>query len=248
MSQQSDSVGSSMKGSIIADSGSGRKIMSEALMGCQPRIELPSKKKPSLKDSACNFAIGIVVCCQIPSRSTNLKSTIFAPFFSAYFTASAAVMTSPSFGFLRFGNSQAPRTPDRRPCGRRSRKLSSVVWLERVFAALASPDSNRFVDRSDENLAVTDASRTGDSQDGLHHVANDVVLDDDLDPHLRDEVHHIGRASVDLLLAAGATEPFDFVDRHALHADLAESVLHIVQLEWLDDGFDFFHESTSRYR
>src|SRR3954454_1814544 len=99
MSQHTDSVGSSMKGSIIADSGSGRKIMSDALMGCQPRIELPSKKKPSLKDSACNLPIGMVVCCQIPSRSTNLKSTILAPFFSAYFTASAAVMTSPSVGF-----------------------------------------------------------------------------------------------------------------------------------------------------
>src|SRR3954471_17373938 len=67
MSQHNDRVGSSMNGSIMADSGSGRKIMSDALIGCHPRIELPSKKKPSLNDSSFSLATGIVVCCQIPS-------------------------------------------------------------------------------------------------------------------------------------------------------------------------------------
>jgi len=44
MSQVSDSVGSLKNGSITAVVGSGMKIMSEAWIGCQPRIELPSKK------------------------------------------------------------------------------------------------------------------------------------------------------------------------------------------------------------
>src|SRR5204863_8550835 len=103
-SQHTDRVCNFMKESSIDDSGSGRKIMSEALIRCQPLIELPSKKKPSLYDSSFTLAIGIVVCCQIPSRSTNLKSTILAPFFSAYLTASAAVMTSPSCCCLLAGD------------------------------------------------------------------------------------------------------------------------------------------------
>ena len=44
MSQMSDSVGVERNGSMTAVSGSGMKIMSEAWIGCQPRIELPSKK------------------------------------------------------------------------------------------------------------------------------------------------------------------------------------------------------------
>ena len=44
MSQVSDSVGTLMKGSMTAEPASGMKIMSEAWIGCQPRIELPSKK------------------------------------------------------------------------------------------------------------------------------------------------------------------------------------------------------------
>ena len=40
-------------------------------------------------------AIGIVVCCQMPRKSMNLKSTILAPFFSANFRTSAGVMDVP---------------------------------------------------------------------------------------------------------------------------------------------------------
>ena len=44
MSQVSDSVGVVRNGSFTAEFGSGMKIMSDAWIGCQPRIELPSKK------------------------------------------------------------------------------------------------------------------------------------------------------------------------------------------------------------
>ena len=80
---------------MTAEFGSGMKIMSEALIGCQPRIELPSKKKPSLNVPSSSLPIGIVVCCQMPGRSMNLKSTILAPFFSANFRTSAGVMDVP---------------------------------------------------------------------------------------------------------------------------------------------------------
>ena len=78
-----------------------------------------------------------------------------------------------------------------------------VVWvcclniepeLDRVFAALAGADADGFVDGRDEDLAVADAARARDGHDGFDDVADDVVLDDDLDADLRDEVDDVGRA------------------------------------------------------
>jgi hypothetical protein len=47
MSQMSDSVGVVRNGSITAVVGSGTINMSELLIACQPRIDEPSKPKPS---------------------------------------------------------------------------------------------------------------------------------------------------------------------------------------------------------
>ena len=58
---------------------------------------------------------------------------------------------------------------------------------------------------------------------------------------LRDEVDHVGGAAVDLLLAAGAAEALHLGDGHAVHADLGERFLHLVELEGLDDGLDLLH-------
>jgi two-component system response regulator AtoC len=56
-----------------------------------------------------------------------------------------------------------------------------------------------------------------------------------------DEVHHVGAAPVDLLAPAGAAEALHLGDGHALDADLGEGVLHLVELERLDDRFDPLH-------
>ena len=68
-----------------------------------------------------------------------------------------------------------------------------------------------------------------------------LVFDDDLELHLRHEVHYVRRAAVDLLLSAGAPEAFDLGDGHALDADFAQRLFDLVELEGLDDGLDFFH-------
>src|SRR5450432_2260245 len=120
--------------------------------------------------------------------------------------------------------------------------MSGSGLLQRVFAALAGPDADRLLDRSDEDLSITDPSGAGDREDRLDHVADDVILDDDLHADLLDEVHDIGRPAVDLFFSTGPAKAFDLVDGHALNPDLAKAVLHIVQLEGLDDGFDFFHD------
>src|ERR1700722_4927890 len=79
MVQVSDKVGTAQKGSMKAVAGSGMASMSEASMDFQPRMEEPSKPKPSEKTSSVNSENGTLKCCQVPKVSTNLTSTIFAP-------------------------------------------------------------------------------------------------------------------------------------------------------------------------
>src|SRR5262245_33448211 len=67
--------------------------MSDALIGCQPRIEEPSKPRPSSKSASSYSLIGIVKCCQVPSRSMNLKSTASACWSRAKRTASLDVIS-----------------------------------------------------------------------------------------------------------------------------------------------------------
>src|SRR4029079_17276775 len=83
MVQVRERVGTEQKGSMKAVSGSGRASMSEASMLFQPRMEEPSKPKPSAKTSSLSSAMGQLKCCQVPKVSTNLMSTIFAPFLRA---------------------------------------------------------------------------------------------------------------------------------------------------------------------
>src|SRR5438128_4913449 len=95
MVQVSDRVGSAMKGSMNALEGSGRASMSEASMDFHPRIEEPSKPRPSLKDSSLNSLMGRLKCCQVPKVSTNLTSTILAPaFFASSNTCLGVLMVS----------------------------------------------------------------------------------------------------------------------------------------------------------
>src|SRR5882672_697638 len=83
MVQVNDSVGTAIKGSIKAVTGSGIASMSEASMLFQPRMLEPSKPSPSAKDSSLSSLIGMLKCCQVPKVSTNLISTILAPLFLA---------------------------------------------------------------------------------------------------------------------------------------------------------------------
>ena len=93
----------------------------------------------------------------------------------------------------------------------------------------------------DEDLAVADAAGLGGALDGLHHPADDRVRDHDLDLHLREEVHHVLGAAVELGVALLPAEALDLGGGQAGDADLGERLLHLVQLERLDDGFDLLH-------
>src|ERR1035437_4459885 len=78
MLQISDIVGSWVNGSMTAVVGSGMTSMSEAWIGCQPRIDEPSQPSPSSNSASSISPMGMVKCCQMPRKSLNLKSTATA--------------------------------------------------------------------------------------------------------------------------------------------------------------------------
>ena len=86
----SESVGASVNGSRIALVASGTSSMSDSLIPCQPRIEEPSKPRPSSKADSSNDVNGSVMCCQRPNRSQNFRSTIWARVSVAHSSASRA--------------------------------------------------------------------------------------------------------------------------------------------------------------
>src|SRR5437667_3528183 len=92
MVQVSERVDSAMNGSMKAVAGSGMANMSEASIDFQPRMEEPSKPRPSLKESSFNSLKGRVKCCQVPKVSTNFTSTILAPAFLAISNACLGVL------------------------------------------------------------------------------------------------------------------------------------------------------------
>ena len=67
------------------------------------------------------------------------------------------------------------------------------------------------------------------------------VGEDDLELHLGQEIDHVFGAAIELGMALLPAEPLGFDHGDALKADLLKGLLHLVQLEWLDDRFDLLH-------
>ena len=72
--------------------------MSDSSIVWNPRIEEPSKPRPSSKmPSGSSSDTGIEKCCQRPGRSMKRRSTIFAPFSLAAWMTSFGVFVSSGF-------------------------------------------------------------------------------------------------------------------------------------------------------
>src|SRR5438128_1853453 len=93
MVQMSESVGSWLKTSTHAVVGSGMTSMSLAWMAFQPRMDEPSKPRPSVKMSSLYSVSVVVKCCQVPCRSQNLKSTSLIPWSLTSFDTSEGLLS-----------------------------------------------------------------------------------------------------------------------------------------------------------
>src|SRR5215204_4158003 len=131
---------------------------------------------------------------------------------------------------------------------RRSRAVRSseaTTGSEGVGPGLPGPDPPDVVDWHDPYLAVADLAGASRFDELLDHPVDIAVVDEDLDPDLGHEVDGVLGAAVDLRVPALTAETLDVGDREALHAEVLDGVLHVVDLERLDDAHDELHDSTT---
>ena len=102
------------------------------------------------------------------------------------------------------------------------------------------------LDRGDEDLAVADLPGPGGRRDRLDHAFGVVGGDGDLDLDLRQEVHRVFGAAIDLGVALLAAVAFHFGDGEAADAELRERIANRVELEWLDDRNNELHDFIPR--
>nr|GEU28634.1 hypothetical protein [Tanacetum cinerariifolium] len=87
-----------------------------------------------------------------------------------------------------------------------------------------------------KDFAVTDLAGAGCAFDRFDRLLDDGVIDRRFDLGLREEVHHVFGATVQLGVALLAAEAFDFGHRDALHIDCRQCLAYLIELERLDNG------------
>jgi len=111
-----------------------------------------------------------------------------------------------------------------------------------AFADFFSPDANRFVHIRNEDFPIPDFSRLGRRDDRFDRCVNAFLGQDQFEFQFGQEIHRVFAATVDFGVPLLPPKPFHLGDRHSVNPDVAESILHFVQLERLDDRFDFLHK------
>src|ERR1700733_14444128 len=114
-------------------------------------------------------------------------------------------------------------------------------FLERVAVGFAGPDSQRTINRRHEYLAVADLSGACAGANDLDGLIGEIGCDRDLDPQLRQEIHHILRAAIDFSVALLTSVTLDLGHGHAADPDRGERLAHFVELEGFDNGDNELH-------
>src|SRR6476619_3668227 len=127
-----------------------------------------------------------------------------------------------------------------------ARRGSTGIKSDGIRAAVAGTDPDCLLDRQHANLAVADPPGPCGALDRLDDAVDLVVLDHHLDFPLGDEVDDLFGTAIELGMALLATEALDLTDSDSADAGVVQRVLHIVQLERLDDRFDLFHGLTHK--
>jgi hypothetical protein len=116
-----------------------------------------------------------------------------------------------------------------------------LVGLNRLLALLFGSNANGLLHGTDKYFPVPDFAGFGAFDNGGYGFIDLAVGHYDFDLQLRQKVDSVFAAAINLGVSFLAAEAFDFGNGHALDAEFVESILHLVQLEWFDDGFNFLH-------
>src|SRR2546428_614420 len=210
-------VGTAVNGYICAVEASGMRSMSDSSMVWKPRMDEPSKPRPSSKMPSFSSETGIEKCCQRPGRSIKRRSMILTPFSLAIFNTSFGVMRSASFAMTWEQNAgpaerRWPAGPDTL-CGCQE-PVKTAAFLARGTLGLGAAHRLRKRATAAAAHAVFSVGRAAEgigrlrvlrevearhfiilvdaqSHDGVEHLEDD---------HRHDEAEHDGRRHRDDLL------------------------------------------------
>ena len=107
--------------------------------------------------------------------------------------------------------------------------------LERARSRFARADSDRLLERADEDLSVANVSCFGSFFDGVDRAFHLVFAEGDLDLYLRKEVDYVFGAAIQLTVALLPAESTCLDDRQALDADLRKGLSHLVEFVRLNN-------------
>src|SRR4051812_42829536 len=242
-------VVSAKNGSMVAVTGSGIRFMSDSLIAFQPAIEEPSNISPSENTSSSIRPVSNVTCCHLPRGSVKRRSTYLTSLSLIAFRTSLPVfMSTPYVLVVSVSGPRAAAVG----YGPYNRVMPNTIseWRQARFTKLGSdgvqagfpsPDADGFLDVGNKNLAVADAAGLRGAPDRVDGLLDQIVGDHDLDFHLGQKVDDIFRAPVKFGVSLLPAKSLSLGDGDALESHFLKRFFHLVELERLDDGFDFFH-------
>jgi predicted O-linked N-acetylglucosamine transferase (SPINDLY family)/predicted SAM-dependent methyltransferase len=120
-------------------------------------------------------------------------------------------------------------------------KNKCVPFLDGVLVELAGANADNLVHWSDKDLAVADLSGAGSLGNGVETGLGLGFGNHDLYLHLRQKIDHVLGAAIELRVTLLTSEALDLGGGHSGNTDVRQRFSHVVELEGLDDGFDFLH-------
>src|SRR5487761_2026881 len=239
-------VVSAKNGSMVAVTGSGIRHMSDSLIAFQPAMEEPSNIVPSAKISSSIMEMSKVTCCHLPRGSVKRRSTYLTSLSLIDLRTSLAVFMYPPLdgdgGIDRAAGRGRPLVNTIGGCPTQYQSIGRFR-SDGIEPGFAGPDANGLFDVGHEDLAVADPPGLSRTADGVDRPLDQFVGNHYFDLHLGQKVDNVLGAAVELGVALLPPEPLGFGDGNALQSDFLKRFFDLVELEWLDDGFDFFHRS-----
>ena len=121
----------------------------------------------------------------------------------------------------------------------------NVAWIHEGFVIrIMGADANHAFDRIDKDHAITWFARMRRGSDGFYSPINVMVAENDIELYLGQQINLVVTCTSrqrDATLAAMAA---DLVHIHAHDADLAQSVLDIVELLFTNDCLDLLGDCS----
>src|SRR5208337_3100997 len=116
--------------------------------------------------------------------------------------------------------------------------------LKRVFSGLTGPDANTFLNRYNKNLAIADLARICRLTNCGHNLCQLPVGNDHFYFNLRKKINHILSTAVNFRVPLLSPETPHLGYRHSFDSQARQPFFHILEPEWLDNRFDFFHSCS----